>query len=55
MNNQEDGNDAEAQTNRKRKLGGWEGKVWYSPDCDDADQEIAEMFYGEEDASTRLG
>ena len=35
----------------KRKLGGWEGKVWMVSDEEmkKVDQEIAEEFYGPED------
>ncbi len=28
----------------KRKLGGWEGKVWMAPDFDEFDKEIERMF-----------
>jgi len=28
----------------KRKLGGWEGRVWMAPDFDDFDKEIEQMF-----------
>jgi prevent-host-death family protein len=30
-----------------RKPGGWEGKVWISPDFDAFDEELEEMFYGD--------
>jgi len=35
----------------KRKLGGWEGKVWMASDeeMEKVNQEIAEEFYGPED------
>jgi prevent-host-death family protein len=35
----------------RRKLGGWEGKVWMASDEEmkKVDQEIAEEFYGPED------
>ena len=36
---------------RKRKPGGWEGKVWIAPDFDNEDPEINKMFYGDDDAS----
>ena len=32
----------------KRKLGGWEGKVWISPDFDERDEEFERLFYGGE-------
>jgi prevent-host-death family protein len=28
----------------RRKLGGWEGKVWMAPDFNDFDKEIERMF-----------
>jgi prevent-host-death family protein len=28
----------------RRKLGGWEGKVWIAPDFDEFDKEIERMF-----------
>jgi prevent-host-death family protein len=31
-----------------RQPGGWEGKVWYAPDYDQADKEIEKLFYGED-------
>ena len=31
-----------------RKLGGWEGKVWMSPDFDEPDEEFERLFYGGE-------
>jgi prevent-host-death family protein len=30
----------------KRKLGGWEGKVWISADFDEPDKEFERLFYG---------
>jgi prevent-host-death family protein len=33
----------------KRKPGAWKGKVWISPDFDEADKEIEAMFYGEDE------
>ena len=30
----------------RRPLGGWEGRVWISPDFDAEDPQILEMFYG---------
>jgi len=32
----------------KRKLGGWEGKVWISPDFDERDEEFERLFHGGE-------
>lgn len=32
-----------------RKPGRWAGKVWFSPDYDEADKEIEKLFYGELD------
>lgn len=32
-----------------RRLGGWKGKVWISPDFDEYDAEIRRMFEGEDD------
>jgi prevent-host-death family protein len=29
-----------------RKLGGWEGKIWISPDFDEPDEEFERLFYG---------
>ncbi|HEX3735540.1 MAG TPA: type II toxin-antitoxin system Phd/YefM family antitoxin [Solirubrobacterales bacterium] len=28
-----------------RKLGGWKGKVWISPDFDEPDEELERLFY----------
>jgi prevent-host-death family protein len=39
----------EAKAPPKRKPGGWEGKVWISPDFDAVDPEIEKMFYGDSD------
>jgi prevent-host-death family protein len=33
----------------KRKPGGWEGKVWISPDFDEIDPQIEKLFSGELD------
>lgn len=33
----------------KRKPGAWKGKVWISPDFDQADKEIEKLFYGEDE------
>ena len=29
----------------RRKLGGWKGRVWISPDFDRRDKEIEKLFY----------
>ena len=33
--------------NEPRKLGGWEGKVWMADDMDAVDEEIAALFYAD--------
>ena len=35
---------------KRRKLGGWEGKIWLAPDwdSDETNEEIARLFEGEE-------
>jgi prevent-host-death family protein len=38
-----------AYTEGPRQLGGWQGKVWISPDFDEYDEEIQRMFEGEDD------
>jgi prevent-host-death family protein len=35
----------EEEKPRPRKLGGWEGKVWISPDFDEPDEEFEQLFY----------
>ena len=32
-----------------RKLGGWEGKVWMADDMDAVDDEIAALFYADDE------
>jgi prevent-host-death family protein len=32
-----------------RKLGGWEGKVWLADDMDAVDEEIAALFYADDE------
>jgi prevent-host-death family protein len=32
-----------------RKPGGWEGKIWFAPDYEEADKEIEALFYGEDE------
>ena len=32
-----------------RKLGGWEGKVWMADDMDAVDEEIAALFYADDE------
>jgi prevent-host-death family protein len=36
---------------RRRKAGAWKGKVWLAPDwdSDETNEEIARLFYGEDD------
>jgi prevent-host-death family protein len=33
----------------RRKLGGWEGKVWMADDFDETDEELIDLIYGSED------
>ena len=33
----------------RRRLGGWEGKVWIADDFDETDQELIDLFYGSDE------
>jgi prevent-host-death family protein len=39
---------------KPRKFGAWKGKVWLAPDwdSDETNEEIAKLFYGEDDDET---
>jgi prevent-host-death family protein len=40
-----------AENKEPRKLGGWKGKIWMAPDwdSDETNEEIAKLFYGEDE------
>lgn len=42
--------------NESRELGSWKGRVWLAPDwdSDETNEEIAQLFYGEDDESDPL-